>query len=316
MAISYRPMRAKDVPECVDVVAQHPILATRYGQTIKNLRAVWLGLVGRESFRAVVFENSQLSRNQIIGIGISIFVCDEFLNLIKRPPFFWMGPELTRRISRGESPLLPDGKVREANAKGGLNVITWEGVVRPEFMSVESHTAVFSAFVEQHRGFLLKELTCQGTTPEILEAILRSGGLLLGEHGRYIESIDRSLDEIVNMPHHLGITRQLALSRTGTWIASLFAYQAPRCGFRPSEQRLLVAALRGRTDQELAKELGISLSAVKKSWLSIYQRAANHLPSLFDNHDGQEDGERGKEKKQHLIAYLRDHPEELRPAGL
>jgi len=96
----------------------------------------------------------------------------------------------------------------------------------------------------------------------------------------------------------------------GRYLGSLFAYQAPHCSFRPSEQRLLLVALRGGTNQELADDLSISLSAVKKTWLSIYNRDSNRLPSIFPNGVAiQEEGERGKEKKQHLIAYLRDHPE-------
>lgn len=316
MPITYRPMRSKDVRECVDIVARHAVVGPRYGDAIRDLQGVWLGLVGREALRAVVFEDSQHSGTETVGVGVSAFVSDDFLRSLKKPPFFWAGPELTRRTVRGDSPLLSDRKVREANANGGLNLITWEGVFRAEFLNVETLTTLFSAFVEQHRGFFLKEVTGQGgMTPGLLDAVLRSGGLLVDEDGEYVESIDRSLDEIFKVPHLFGLTRELALCRAGTWIGSLFVYQAPQCRFRPSEQRLLLAALRGGTDQELADDLGISLSAVKKTWLSIYNRVSNHLPSLFPNRIAvQEDGERGREKKQHLIAYLRDHPEELRPA--
>jgi len=99
-------------------------------------------------------------------------------------------------------------------------------------------------------------------------------------------------------------------------MGSLFLYQAPRCGFRPSEQRVLLAALRGGTDKELADDLGISLATVKKHWLSIYSRVSTHLPALLPNRGATvEEGSRGREKKQHIIEYVREHPEELRPAS-
>jgi hypothetical protein len=318
VAISYRPMRAKDVRECVAMLATHPIIASRYTAALSDLRAVWLGLLGREAFRSVVFEDSQNFRAKIIGVGVSAFISDEFLLSLKRPPFFWIGPELTGRISRGDSPLLSDRAVREANAKGGLNLIVWEGALRAEFWErAEAHAAVISAFVEQHRGFLLNEVVCQPSSGKSLEATLRSGAQLFSEDGRYADLGDRSVDEVFKVPHYLGLTRKVALSRAGAWAGSLFVYQAPQCGFRPSEQRLLLAALHGRTDQELADDLGISLSAVKKTWLSIYGRVSKQLPSIFPNGVAiPEEGERGREKKQHLIAYLRDHPEELRPASL
>jgi hypothetical protein len=311
-------MRSKDVRECITLVAKHPVIGPRYADALNDLRAVWLALLGREAFRAVVFEDSQQSRANIIGIGVSVFVSDEFLHSQKRPPFFWIGPELVRRISRGESPLLSDRAVREGNTKGGLNLVVWEGAVRAELWEcAEAHAAVVSAFVEQHRGFLLKEAVCQPSTREFLDVTLRTGAQLLHEDGRYVDFGDRSLGEFFKIPHYVGLTRKVALSRPGAWAGSLFVYQAPQCRFRPSEQRLLLAALRGRTDQELADDLGISLSAVKKTWLSIYNRVSTYLPSLFPNHVAvQEEGERGREKKQHLIGYLRDHPEELRPASL
>jgi DNA-binding NarL/FixJ family response regulator len=317
MAITHRPMRAIDVRECVHVVATRPMVAARYGKGLNDLQAVWLGLLGREAFRAVVFEESGQSRTTIIGVGVSVFVSDEFLRSLKKPPFFWVGPELTRQIARGDSPLLSDRATRRANNVGGLNLLVWDGSVRAEFIGrAEVDNAVLSTFIEEHRGFLLKELVGQPPTRETVEATLRSGGQRLSGKGEYVDWIAGSLDDVIEMPSYVGLTREMALSRVGAWMASLFVHQAPRCGFRPSEQRLLLAALRGGTDKELADELGISLATVKKHWLSIYSRVSSHLPSLFANRvAAQEEGERGKEKKQHLIAYLREHPEELRPAS-
>jgi hypothetical protein len=37
--IRYRPMRLRDVPECVRIVASHPTLGPRYGAEIANLSA-------------------------------------------------------------------------------------------------------------------------------------------------------------------------------------------------------------------------------------------------------------------------------------
>src|ERR1700674_31619 len=296
-------MRGKDVRESVRVVAAHPPLAQRYGKTLNDLRAVWLGFLGRQAFRSVVFEDSRQSRTTIIGVGVSAFVSDVFVHSLKTPPFVWLGPELTRRITRGESPLLTDRAVREANTNGGLNLAVWEGAVRQEYeKSADVNATVIWAFLEQHRGFLLKEAIGPASSREILQVTLRSGTQIMNENGLYIDSPGRSLDEVFRMPHYLGLTRQVALSRIGAWMGSLFLYQAPQCGFRPSEQRLLLAALRGGTDKELAGKLGISLATVKKHWLSIFSRVSTHLSSLFANHVAtQEEGGRGMQKRQHII---------------
>jgi hypothetical protein len=316
MGITYRAMRPNDVRECIEIVRAHPVVGPRYGAAISSLGKVWIGLLDEEAFRPVVFEETRQSYTRIIGIGVSAFLSEDFLRALKTAPFFWVGPELTRRIARSESPLLSNREVRERNGNGGLNVVTWENALRTEFFdSVEVLTIGCNAFFEQHRGFLLKEVLGQAATRDLLDLSVRSGFLLMDRHGRYVDSVTAPLGEIFAEPHHFGVTRDLGLPRVGTWIGTLFVYQPPQCGFRPSEQRLLLAALRGRTDEELADELGLSISAVKKMWLSIYERVSTHLPCLLPSRASKQKwSERGKEKKQRMIAYLREHPEELRPA--
>ena len=68
-------------------------------------------------------------------------------------------------------------------------------------------------------------------------------------------------------------------------------------------------------DEHLAGALGTSLPAVKKTWVSIYCRVEDHLPSLVPESVQSDStaGVRGREKRRRLLAYLREHPEELRP---
>ncbi|HEY1865951.1 MAG TPA: hypothetical protein VGG55_02680, partial [Candidatus Acidoferrales bacterium] len=117
----------------------------------------------------------------------------------------------------------------------------------------------------------------------------------------------------------VGITRELEFERLGSWVGSLFDYHPPMFGFSPSEQRLLLCALDGEmgTDQELCEKLRISLTTVKKMWLSIYDRVAEGMPEWIPDHARADMGppERGKEKRRRLLAYLREHPEELRPVS-
>jgi len=43
MALRFRPMRPKDIPECVEIVGAHPLLGPQYGGAIRDLPSVWLG---------------------------------------------------------------------------------------------------------------------------------------------------------------------------------------------------------------------------------------------------------------------------------
>lgn len=311
-------MRAADVEACIDIVASHPTIGPRYGRTISSLGATWSRLIGTEAFSGRVFEEANQSAPRIVAVGTRFFVTDSFLTEMKTPPYRWTAPEIVKRVSGTSSPLLSDKEVRAANLGSGLNLLVLEGAVcardmgRPEVIG-----AFFEEFIALHRGFRLKELITQGTSTDVMNAQLHSGGYLLDDTGQYSRAPHPALDRLLHEPHFIGVSRELALKQFGSWVSNLFIHNAPRFKFRPSEQRLLLTALDGGTDEEISRELGVSISAVKKSWLQIYERVAELEPYLAPDVDPESDDgshERGKTKKQRLLSYLREHMEELRPA--
>ena len=79
----------------------------------------------------------------------------------------------------GDSPLLSPRQVREANARGGLNLMYWHVTVRPEAVSrADVRGAIMDAFLEYHRGFRLKEMAGQAESTEHLLRRRNAGGLL------------------------------------------------------------------------------------------------------------------------------------------
>jgi DNA-binding NarL/FixJ family response regulator len=94
------------------------------------------------------------------------------------------------------------------------------------------------------------------------------------------------------------VTREIERSRPGSWVGALFDYHPPQIGFSRGEQKQLLSALSGGTDKEVHDDLGASLSTVKNTWRSIYNRAALRLPELFLDHSKTDvrSSERGKEK--------------------
>jgi hypothetical protein len=107
MKLSHRAMQPGDIRECVDILANHPVIGPRYGPTIEQLPEVWLRLLECEAKVAVVFQAGEGSGAPIVFPGVSVMVSDDFLDELKTPPHFWSGPELTRRILRGESQFSP-----------------------------------------------------------------------------------------------------------------------------------------------------------------------------------------------------------------
>jgi hypothetical protein len=323
MALRARPMRPQDVARCTEIIATHPVISQHYGRAIQDLRPAWLRLVRSEAFTSGVFEKLDGARTTICFVGVSVFVTDDFVRELKRPPLFWFGPELARRIVHGDSPVLNDKQVATANAHDGLNLVVWAGCPHPDFLNEpELARFVMDKFIEYHRGFQIKELiSSQVESVERLLFTLEAGALLWDpRHGRYIKPSQRDMRAIVEKPHLTGVTRDLQREgRTwrASWVGALFDYHTPRFGFSRSQQRMLLEALSGEsgTDQELAGTLRVSLPTIKKTWLSIYDKVAECEPDLILGGKQADRGasERGKEKRRRLLAYLREHPEELRP---
>jgi DNA-binding CsgD family transcriptional regulator len=309
-------MQAADIHECVEIVAAHPIVGPRYQGAIKDLQVAWHRLLDCDAKNQFVFEEVGEDRTRILGAGVSVFVTDDFVRWLKTPPFSWFGPELARRIARGKSPLMSDKELREANSDGGLNLLCWDNSVAPDEI-IDLYYHIMPSFMADHRGYLWKEIIAvQADTADRLRAMVKSGGRLMNPaNGEWEESFSGEPEEIVKRPHLIGLSREIEVRKPGSLVGMLFNYAAPHFGFSVSEQRLLLAALRGGTDEELADGLGISLSAVKKAWRGIYERVAAAMPDIIPARSAARSHapERTREKKRHLMAYLREHPEELRP---
>ncbi|HEX4037081.1 MAG TPA: hypothetical protein VHX37_03405 [Acidobacteriaceae bacterium] len=320
MVYRYRPMQPRDVRECVQLLAEHPVLGPRYGSTIADVGTAWLRLLGQEALLTSVFEEVEGGGTRVWGVGVSAVVREEVLTELKKPPLQWTGPELTKRVMSGNSPLLSDRELREQNVRGGLTLIVWAGYMRagdekrPELMQ-----QIMRGFLETHRGYLWRELIShQQESPERLEWTLHSGARVWdAQRGQYLENPGEDLATIAREPHLVGVTREIARTRLSAWVDVLFEHELPRFGVSHAEQQLLLAVLggSGMTDPELAKVLHVSVATVKKMWASIYRRVMEREPGILPDCTWLEKGlsERGKEKRRRLLTYLREHPEELRP---
>jgi hypothetical protein len=316
MSIRYRNARPKDIHEYVEILAGHPTLGPRYGRTLSEFPKAMLSLLGQDSFQYAIFEELNGGSARLLGGAVGSFVREEFLRELKTPPSFWGPPEIVRRINQGESPVLSNREVREANSRDGLNLFVWHVGIHPEDHDrPEVASRILTAFVETYRGFRIRELLEQAETWWQFRGMRAAGGCFVrpsdGSYADYFESIEH---DVTKSPLMVGLTRELAARSPGSWAGSLFHCEPPRFGFSRSQQKLLQSAIAGATDDELISELCVSPSAVKMAWNAIYERASSLFPNSAGN--GDEDGglqARGKQKRHHLLAYLREHPEELRP---
>ncbi len=196
MSIRHRSMRPNDVRECVEIIAANPLVSARYGSSIADLRPAWLRVLAAQAFcGTTTIEEVEGSQVRMVGIGGTVLVSDDFVRELKTPPFFWIGPELVRRMGRGDSPLLSEKQAREANSRGGLNLAVWHASMRLEDMkSVEAWNVMMAAFMKHHRGYLVKELVTHAECVGQAQGMRLSGSHLWnGTDGRYSESWARIL---------------------------------------------------------------------------------------------------------------------------
>ena len=169
----------------------------------------------------------------------------------------------------------------------------------------EVATTLAVRYVEQHIGYRFSRLILGTSGPE-------EAAMIAAMHAwRAV----RKFDEPGQPTRTLWvIAREDALNFSGSLANPLFFYAEPVLRLRDADQQLLLAALSGITDEQLSSTLNISLTGVKKRWLSIFQRTIDARPDLFPAIEVQKDWQkRGRQKRHHVLAYLRRHPEELRP---
>jgi len=317
--IRYRLARPDDIATCVKFIADHPVLGPRYGASIEHLGTVWRRFLGSDSLFSIVSEETAPGSSRTVCSHIASFISDDFATELVTPPLKWIGPELVNRCLHGMAPVLTDAEVRHANSTEGLNLLIWPTGPRADFENLpELFQGSQVVFFDAYRGFNIKRLQAQATHPiEMVMAVNSGGWCLRGTASAHFQSFHEPPEAMFLQPHILEATKEMAAEQPGTWINLFFVYRKPVIGFTRGEQRLLSAALQGGTDGELSHLLGVSLSAVKKMWASIYLRVqSGEQFDLRIEFDESVDGDRGKEKKQKLLVYLREHPEELRPYSL
>lgn len=316
--IRHRPMQLEDIATCVEIVASHPVLGPRYGSALDELGSAWRRVLHSGSFFSVVSKEDESKCAKTLGSQVACFVTDDFAAEVSTPPFRWLGPELVNRVLHGPPPILSEADVKLANSTGGLNVVVWPSCFRPDYeTNMGLRQECQALFFQTYRGFQIKRMQTQAIHPVEFQIAINSGAWYLrGNDPRHSQDLGNAVS-VAMQPHLIEVTRSINWQHPGTWVHQLLAYRKPEIGFPRSEQRLLTAALGGGTDEELAKLLAISLSAVKKMWASIYLRVESTKPSDLKFAPSENaGGDRGREKKHKLLVYLREHPEELRPYSI
>lgn len=298
----WRPISEADLAECLEI--QPACMGDQIVGRGTALR-VWKGFLHDPSFLANVIESERpIAGQRIVACGMGVFVTKAFADGEIKSPRPGLNSRIITGVASGESPLLSRAQIAVGNAGEGIDFVnmygTWrEGILNPDQLS-EVHALLGTSFVEHFAGYRFNRV--------LKEAVGESSIALARATGTY-----RIVAEYKNTESALVVaTRESVLTAPYSVAAALYRYQAPELHLRPAEQNLLVAALAGKTDAELSEDLGLSIEAIKKRWMSIFDRIDEFKPEILSRSDADSDG-RGPQKRHRVVAYIRSHPEELRP---
>ena len=304
----FRAMRAADVDGCVALI---PGTTGIEATPRSSLSTLWRELLREERLNGGVVVDAPAS-DRVMAFGLTAFVDDAFMVDYLAAPRPWLTALLYGRVQSQRSLLLAPRDVRTANAAGHLNLVVLHFCLGVDIGTPEGQAVVAAAeagFRLAHVGHRVRRVLQEGYTP-LDRMMLGSAGLRLKSD--YAGQLDGLPED--RRPFLMGLFSEDAESRLlGTAAASLFQYNEPRFFFSLGEQRVLARAVLDDSDEEIARELGLSIAAVKKIWRRVYERVDDTDPDLSVANENKPGFTRGKEKRRNLIRYLRYHLEELRP---
>jgi hypothetical protein len=306
----WRPFHESDLAFCLEMQPDC------FGDELVGRNAAlnaWKSLVKHPAFLATVIESERpIAEHRIVGCGMGVFVRPSFADREIREPRPGLNDRIiasviasitSSRINSEETVVLDRGEIGEGNAGSGLDFVnlygTWrEGVLKPVELA-EVQGLLGTGFAEQFGGFRFNRVLKEAVGQDQIELARVTGTY------RVIAEYPEAARALVV------VTPESAMRAPYSVAAPLYRYRTPVLRLRPAEQQLMAAALSGKTDAELSQQLGMTVEATKKRWLSIFDRVGQFKPEILSP---AEDGEgRGPQKRHRIVAYVRKHPEELRP---
>jgi len=298
----WRPIRADDLKPCLEI--EPACIGDALTSRVVALK-VWRELLAGPALYGSVFEADRpIGGHRIVGGGIGVFVAPEFADRELAHPAPQLGSRIIASVAAGKPVVLDRAGIARGNAGAGLDFVNLFGNWRNELLDdnqrAEVQTLLGTSFLENLAGFRFNRV--------IKEAIGRSTISTARATGSY--------QLVAEFPAHQSalfvVTPKDARDIPFSVAARMYRYRDPVLRLRPAEQELLAAALDGRTDAELSDELGISVEAVKKRWVSVFGRVEEFKPGILAGADA-EKKHRGPQKRHRVLAYVRAHREELRP---
>ena len=272
----------------------------------KQALASWSELIRTRSFNSIVVEDETERGRRPIAFGASAFVTAWFADEELNQPRPGLADRFIQSLSSPRPAVLSNKEAASASVSKPMDILMLCGSwlrqsLHPEQVRQVQMLLPFG-FVECHTGYPLHRIFNETVARTQREFQFSSGVFELVKH---YPCGERSL---------LMMNEASACSVSGSMAIKLYRYEAPILALRDTEKQLLSQALNGGDDTQIAARVHLAVASVKKRWQSVFDRFESAVPALLrDEGSGRELNHRGSQKRHHVLAYVRRHPEELRP---
>ncbi len=311
----FRNARVEDFDACLTLLRQDGGFQAEE-EIWAALPELWAELLKHETAASFqVFEQSDGQHQEIVAFRCSVFVTEAFADQYAFAPHPQVAAEVWRRHLDKRSPILDRAAIARENARGNLQLAVMHWVTRHRDPRHEQTLRVLAmvpaAWQVAHGGYRLERLVFYEMFYEAAAAVMTNIGYRIyqipPDLTHPIPGRNASQAFVFYWPRD-----EASLGQGALWPSSAASKLTPKFKLTLAQQRLILAALEGLRDREIAADMGIRYDTVRHSWNAIYKRVEQGDPTLLINEPAT-DGRRGDEKRRVLIEYMRQHQEELRP---
>jgi hypothetical protein len=309
---SWRKTAARDLPDCLKL---HP--AKNGAEAVGESHAIraWQQLFEmKHASRSALVEMQCGGQVEIVGFGFASFVKKSFVDNELLNPVPGLNSRIIKSVVNGNSVIASYEEVRDANTRGDLQQVildtSWKnGGLTPGQVD-EVRVLLGQAYHELFSGYNFSRI--------LWECVDQLDLWHIDGHRSFKIASRFEAYRIANPDTRWNPDRALGLVTTETMhddphsvAAGLFHHHCqPQFAFTQTEQELLEVALEGADDTAASKSLFVTVAAIKHRWAGIFVRVAAIRPDLCPP---DANGARGIQKRQRILAYVRTHPQELRP---
>jgi hypothetical protein len=313
MRFTLRLLKPKDFHWCASILEDG---FERHSELRGKLPELWSGLMAIDALSMIVIVDDDQSDR--VAFGAAAIISDECLEmtLASTQPNFALRVlmrELEAKSSHARPFVMRLQDIRALNhPKHGVNlaVLHYSEVLsgyRAEEVRLVRDKALH-ALLELQRGYALKEFLMEVYGEQDLPFAKAMGLRVRADYPHQAFPAWRR-------PLLFGMRRDEVAEQWGSPVATLFSYAAPVFFFSITQQRILLRACQNDRDADIASELGIETTTLREHWRAIFAKveagqkrfglSLEHLPdfAVVENRS-----------RAVLVPYLKQHPEELRPA--